>query len=311
MKLLLLLTLAAISHARPRTPSFHPLTSSDPTLNKTGYTTLFLETFPGGAGTLPSSTNWLFDLGTSYPGGPSQWGNNEHETYTNSPSNIHITDNNTLAINPRLNGGIWTSARIETQRTDFVAVAGGKLYVEARIKLGGAPTAKQQGIWPAFWALGAGFRGNYSNWPEVSEWDILETVNGGGMHSTLHCGTAPKGPCDEYNGIAALEQSFVRDMWHTVGLVIDRSMCQPGGNGTWLDETLNWYLDGRKILTVSGRDIADEGVWSAVAHDGHFLLLNVAVGGNWPGAPNSQTIDGPSVGMEVDYVGVWKSIDLR
>jgi hypothetical protein len=69
---------------------------------------------------------------------------------------------------------------------------------------------------------------------------------------------------------------------------------------------LNWYLDGTKVFTVSGQQVGDEKTWTALAHNGHFLLLNVAVGGNWPGAPNSKTIDGLTVAMEIDYVGVWK-----
>lgn len=80
------------------------------------------------------------------------------------------------------------------------------------------------------------------------------------------------------------------------------------GNGSWMDESLNWYLDGMLKFSVHGSRVADEGTWDMLAHKEHFLLLNVAVGGNWPGPPNSRTIDGPSVGMEVDYVGVWNSL---
>jgi beta-glucanase (GH16 family) len=101
--------------------------------------------------------------------------------------------------------------------------------------------------------------------------------------------------------------SFSRGQWHTVGFMVDRSMSGSGGKGTWMDETLNWYLDGSQVFSVSGKKVGDEKTWKAVAHDAHFLLLNVAVGGSWPGGPNGQTIDGTSVGMEVDYVGVWKS----
>jgi len=207
-----------------------------------------------------------------------------------------------------LDGG-WTSGRIETQRSDFQAKEGGRLLVESRIKLGTAKKERQQGIWPAFWALGSDFRGNYTNWPSTSEWDILEVVSGGDlMYSTAHCGFAPGGPCNEYNGLGNGGVAFSRGVWHTVGFMVDRSMTGYGKNETWLHETLNWYLDGANVFTINGSRVGDEETWKVLAHGEKFLLLNVAVGGNWPGAPNNETIGGPSVGMEVDYVGVWNSI---
>jgi beta-glucanase (GH16 family) len=296
------LIVAAISSASP-TRVLPRAISSDPYLLKANLTSIFLETFPGAPGTLPSSTNWLFDLGTSYPAAAAHWGNSESETYTNATTNIQITSNNTLTITPRLQRGSWTSARIETQRSDFAAAKGGKLYIEGCIKLGTAPASKQQGIWPAFWALGSSFRGNYNNWPAASEWDFLETINGGStMFSTLHCGVTPGGPCNENNGIESGGVPFSRGVFHSVGFMVDRSM-----KGTWKDETLSWYLDGTKIFSITGAKIGSQSTWESVAHDKHLLLLNVAIGGSWPGAPNNQTIDGPSVGMEVDYVGVWST----
>jgi beta-glucanase (GH16 family) len=274
-----------------------------------GYVPAFFDAFLGLPGTLPSSFNWIFDVGTQYPGGPARWGNNEYETYTTSPSNIQITQNQTLTITPRLSNGTWTSARIETQCDEFVALPGGKLYVESRIKLGDAPASQQQGIWPAFWSLGCEFRGNYSNWPAASEWDFLESVNGlPTMYSTLHCGLTPGGPCNEDDGLGSGGVGFSKGVFHTVGFMVDRSMCGKNSKATWLNETLNWYLDGEKIFTVSGATVGDEDTWDMVAHQEHFLLLNVAVGGNWPGAPNIATTDGSSVAMEVDYVGVWNSL---
>jgi hypothetical protein len=277
---------------------------------KDGFVSTFVESFPGYPNTLPSSSNWIIDLGTQYPGGAERWGNNEFETYTNSTSNIYITSDNNLAIVPQKSAdGTWTSGRIETQRSDFQASEGGKLYIESRIKLGDAEQKYQQGIWPAFWALGSDFRGNYTNWPAVSEWDILEVVSGTDlMYSTAHCGYAPGGPCDEYNGLGNGGIAFSHGVWHTIGFMVDRSMTGFGQNGTWLNETLNWYLDGTNVFTISGARVADQATWTELAHGKKFLLLNVAVGGNWPGAPNTETIGGESVGMEVDYVSVWNSI---
>ena len=278
-------------------------------ISRPGFYPTFFDSFTGYPGTLPSSSNWIIDLGTSYPGGAERWGNNEYETYTSDTSNLQVTSQSTLAITPRLTAAGWTSARIETQRSDFMAKEGGKLFVEARIKLGGAPASQQQGIWPAFWALGSEFRGNYTNWPAATEWDFMEVVNGlPTIYSTIHCGYAPGGPCNEYNGLGDGGVPFAMGVWHTVGFEVDRSMCGETGNGTWKEESLKWYVDDALKFTVNGSTVGDEETWKKLAHKEHFLLFNVAVGGNWPGPPNNMTIDGPSVGMEVDYVGVWNSI---
>ncbi|MCJ1357642.1 MAG: hypothetical protein MMC33_007638 [Icmadophila ericetorum] len=269
---------------------------------KPGFTAIFLDQFTGTAGSLPSSSNWIIDQGTQYPGGAPQWGNNELETYTASTSNLQITKSGTLYIIPQKNTTGWTSGRIETQRSDFACAMGKKMLVEASIKLGAAPVAEQQGIWPAFWALGSSFRGNYTNWPAATEWDFLEAVNGAStIYSTAHCGTAPGGPCNEYNGLGDGGIAFTRSVFHTVTFQIDRSMTGPGTKGTWKNETLMWFLDGKSVFSITGAQVGDQNTWAALAHDAHFLLLNVAVGGSWPGNPNSQTIGGVTVGMEVDY----------
>jgi beta-glucanase (GH16 family) len=277
---------------------------------KVGFTNTFFDDFLGTPGSLPSSADWQFDLGTtSYPGGP-QWGTNEVETMTNSTSNIVITSNQTLLITPQVNSGAWTSSRIETVSSNFVCASGGKLFIEARIKLGNAPVAQQQGIWPAFWALGSAFRGNFTNWPKVSEWDILESVNGGPtMYTTIHCGIAPGGPCNEYNGIGS-NTRFTKGVFHIVGFQVNRN-----ASGTFRDETLTWFLDGNVVFTVNGANVNDQAAWEQLAHQPKFLILDVAVGGSFPNAlspsgftPTSATIGGPSVSMEVDYVGVWNSV---
>ncbi|KAA8647979.1 uncharacterized protein ATNIH1004_003862 [Aspergillus tanneri] len=210
---------------------------------------------------LPSSENWIFDVGTSYPGGAPNWGTHEVETYTTSPANIRVTRDDTLTITPRVSSNrTWTSSRIETQRTDFAATPGGRLYIEGRLKTGSAPTYKQQGIWPAFWALGVDFRSNYTAWPAASEWDLMEVVNG-----------LPK--------------------------LIEVQECGMG--------ELKWYLDGQQVFQIPAARINSSTTWENIAHKGHFILLNVAVGGDWPGQPNATTVGGESVQLEVDYIRVW------
>ncbi len=205
-----------------------------------------------------------------------------------------------MQIIPIKKNNAWTSGKIESRRSDFVCAAGKKLYVEASIKLGAGAASIQKGIWPAFWALGSEFRGNYGNWPSVSEWDLLEAINGGNvMYSTIHCGTIKGGPCAETNGIGNGGVSFSRGVFHKVAFQVDRT------SNVWTTESLNWYLDGTKVFTITGARVNDRTAWEHLAHHPHFLLLNVAVGGGWPGQPNSATV---GVGMEVDYVGVWNSL---
>ncbi|KAL2070301.1 hypothetical protein VTL71DRAFT_13327 [Oculimacula yallundae] len=275
---------------------------------KPGYLPTFLETFEGASDSLPSRSDWIIDLGTSYPGGPSQWGNAEYQTYTDSQNNIRITDDKTLTITPRLESGVWTSAKIET-RQSFAAAPMGKLLIEAKIKLGTVPASQQQGIWNAFWAIGKDFRGNYWNWPEVTEWDILEIINGASsMISTVHCGTRPGGPCNEDNGVGNTGAKFSRGEFHTVSLVVDRTVNDAAGQANWRTESMTWALDGNNVLVLKGARIGNKAAWEKLAYSEHFLLLNIAIGGNWPGAPNAQTVDGSSVAMEVEYVGVWNSV---
>ncbi|KAL4763579.1 glycoside hydrolase family 16 protein [Aspergillus foveolatus] len=277
---------------------------------------------------LPSSSVWLFDTGTSYSGGAPAWGNNELQSYTTSPRNIRITPQNTLQIIPLFSGGNnstgaegqWTSARIETRTTSFAAASGGKLYIESRLRTGCAPSSQQKGIWPAFWALGESFRKNPTNWPMASEWDIMEVINGEHtVYNTLHCGVDSNegGPCNEYNGLGNGGVSWSGCDWHVVGFEVDRSGASLLGAGSgegqgWQEETLTWFLDGEQVHRVSGADVGHEDVWRTIAHKGHFLLLNVAVGGNWPGYPDENTVDGEEVAMEVDYVRVWNAdgVDL-
>lgn len=169
-----------------------------------GLSLTWAEDFIGSANSLPSTDEWIIDTGTSYPGGPANWGTGETQVYTSSADNLRLTGDGVLMIMPlKDNNGVWTSARIETQRTNFMAQEGNKMRIQARILMPDVTGAEAIGYWPAFWTLGSNYRGNYQNWPSVGEFDIMENVNGiDSVWGVFHCGVNPGGPCNETDGIA-------------------------------------------------------------------------------------------------------------
>ncbi|TBL27263.1 carbohydrate-binding protein [Verrucosispora sp. SN26_14.1] len=270
-----------------------------------GWSLVWSDDFTGAAGTLPSSNNWIIDTGTSYPGGPPNWGTGEIQTYTNSTANVSHDGAGNLRITPlRDSSGRWTSARIETVRSNFKAPSGGILAIEGRIQMPNVTGAAASGYWPAFWALGAPYRGNYQNWPGIGEFDVMENVNGlNTVWGVLHCGVAPGGPCDEFNGIGgsrACPGSTCQSAFHTYRFEWDASTSP---------QQLRWYVDGQLYHSVSQSRVG-EPYWSQMtSHAGYFLLLNVAMGGAFPNGvagsttPTSGTVPGRP--MLVDYVAVY------
>jgi beta-glucanase (GH16 family) len=270
-----------------------------------GWTQVWADDFTGPANSLPSSANWIIDTGTQYPGGPPQWGTGEIQTYTNSTTNLAQDGSGNLRITPvRGSNGQWTSARIETQRTDFKAPAGGVLRIEGRIQMPNVTGAAAAGYWPAFWALGAPYRGNYQNWPSVGEFDVMENVNGiNAVWAVLHCGVNPGGPCNETLGIGANRPcpgSTCQSAFHTYSFEWDRSVSP---------NQLRWYVDGQQFHTVTQSQVGEPHWSNMTGHNGYFLLLNVAMGGAFPNGvagsatPTAATVSGRP--MLVDYVAVY------
>ncbi|MGW7794195.1 glycoside hydrolase family 16 protein, partial [Streptomyces tricolor] len=263
-----------------------------------------LDDFTGAAGTGVNTSIWQFSTGTSYPGGPANWGTGEVETMTSSTSNVSLDGNGNLLITPRRDSaGRWTSGRIETNRTDFQPPSGGKLRVQSRIRLPDVTGAAAKGYWPAFWMLGAPFRGNYWNWPGVGELDIMENVQGlNTAWATMHCGTNPGGPCNETSGIGnstSCTGTTCQAGFHTYTMEWDRSTSP---------EQIRFLLDGVVFHTVRA-DQVDATTWKNATDHGFFIILNVAMGGGFPaafgGGPDGGTEPGHP--MVVDYVQVLQS----
>ncbi|MFD5698478.1 glycoside hydrolase family 16 protein [Streptomyces lasiicapitis] len=270
-----------------------------------GWTLQWSDDFNGPARSLPSAANWQIDTGHNYPGGPGNWGTGEIQNYTSSPDNLSLDGNGNLRITPLRDGsGNWTSGRIETKRADFKAPAGGTLAIEGRIQMPNVTGEQALGYWPAFWALGAPYRGNYWNWPSIGEFDVMENVNGiNSVWGVLHCGVNPGGPCNETNGIGANRAcpgASCQSAFHTYRFEWDR-VASPN--------VLRWYVDGQLYHSVDQNRVGAEAWNNMTNHAGYFILLNVAMGGAFPdgvagrATPVPATVPGRA--MAVDYVAVW------
>ncbi|MFC7588590.1 glycoside hydrolase family 16 protein [Nonomuraea antimicrobica] len=272
-----------------------------------GWSLVWSDDFNGAANTLPSSNDWIIDTGHSYPGGPANWGTGEIQNYTSSTANLSQDGAGNLRITPlRSSSGEWTSARIETRRADFKPADGRVLRIESRLQMPNVTGAAALGYWPAFWALGAPYRGNYWNWPGIGEFDVMENVNGiDSVWGVLHCGVNPGGPCNETNGLGASRAcpgSTCQSAFHTYRFEWDRSVSP---------NQLRWYVDGQQFHSLSQAQF-DATTWANMTgHAGYFLLLNVAMGGAFPNGVSGQTTPTaatvPGRPMVVDYVAVWQS----
>ncbi|KAF2225630.1 beta-glucanase [Elsinoe ampelina] len=271
-----------------------------------GFNLTWSDDFTGPFGTLPNKDDWIIDIGTSYPGGPPNWGNGEAQYYTDDPANLRLTGDGNLQITPlRSPNGTWTSARIETQRTNFKARKGGKMRIQARIQTPDVSGREALGYWAAFWTLGRDLRGNYQNWPSIGELDIMENLNGEDRHfGVMHCGINPGGPCNEPSGLGANQacpNSPCPGNWHVYAIEVDR---------TRRPETVRWFVDGEYYHNVTETVVGRE-TWEQAIHEGHFVLLNLAMGGTFPNAltnvstPTNGTVPGRP--MLVDYVAVYNS----
>lgn len=221
----------------------------------------------------PDATKWIYDIGK----GPNNdgWGNAELQTYTNKAENIIVADGN-LKITAIKNGNNFTSARIKT--SGLFEQSYGRF--EARIKLPWGP-----GIWPAFWMLGNDI--NTKGWPQCGEIDIME---GKGqepniIHGTLH------GP--GYSGGAAITDSYG---FENARFDTDYHLYAV----EWTESSIDFYVDDVLYNRISPTQVTGEWVYN---HP-FFIILNVAVGGNYVGWPTSAT-PFPQT-MYVDYVRVYQ-----
>ncbi len=236
------------------------------------YGLIWQDEFDGPAGQLPDATRWQFDIGTD-------WGNAQLEYDTDRASNVSLDGNGNLAITAleeEYEGQHYTSGRIKTKGL-FEQHKG---RFEARIKL---PVG--QGIWPAFWMLGDNI--DEVGWPNCGEIDIMEYLGQEPrvLHGTLH-GPGHFGD-DAVTSSHTLAQGGFHLGFHNFAVQWDRNL-------------ITWYVDGHPYHTATPDNLPPGATW---AYDHPFyMILNVAVGGNWPGSPDQNTVF-PQV-MLVDWVRV-------
>jgi beta-glucanase (GH16 family) len=249
--------------ATPANPS--PIPSPTPTPGPLAWS----DEFDGPANSPPDPSKWAYDLG----GGG--WGNQELETYTSSTDNVHLDGNGHLIIRVISSGSTFTSARLKTQ--GLVTAQYG--HLEARIKL---PAGR--GIWPAFWMLGSNI--TTVGWPQCGEIDVMENI---GSEPSVNHGSA-HGP--GYSGSHSLTARYMlpdnarfSDDFHTFAI-------------DWTPGTIVFSVDATSYETITRSNLPSGAVW--VFDAPFFVLLNVAVGGTFPGSPDATTVFPQE--MVIDYV---------
>jgi beta-glucanase (GH16 family) len=253
---------------------------TSPPADHSSWTLVWNDEFNQSNGSTPDRSKWVIETGGN------GWGNNELEYYTNRVQNVQIQDGN-LVITARHEGysdneGVfrgYTSARIKTQQK-FQQTYG---RFEARIQI-----PRGQGIWPAFWLLGD--TADKKGWPGEGEIDIMENIGKepSMVHGTIH------GP--GYSGDGGLSSDFssadgkpFADAFHVYAV-------------EWESNAIRFYVDDNLYATRTPADLPKGARW--VYDHPFYIILNVAVGGSWPGDPDFTT-KFPQT-MLVDYVRVYQ-----
>ena len=245
-----------------------------------GWNLVWSDEFNGPDGSAPDSSKWTYDLGGK------GWGNSELECYTNRLQNAHIQGGNLVITAQKENitcsDGVssnYTSARLKTQ--SLFTQAYGRF--EARIKI---PAG--QGMWPAFWMLGNNI--TTAGWPTCGEIDIMENIGKepGTVHGSLH-GPSTTSRTSDATAPFSLPagQAFAND-FHLYAV-------------EWEPSVVRFYVDTNLYATFTQSQWPAGGTW--VFDHPFFIILNVAVGGTWPGSPDNTTLFPQQ--MLVDYVRVY------
>lgn len=251
-----------------------------PLLCQAGWELVWSDEFEQANGTSPDSTKWGFDVGGD------GWGNEQLEFDTSRTNNARIEGGKLVieAKQENFGGRNYTSARMVSKGKWSKAYG----RMEARIKI-----PRGQGIWPAFWMLGNTI--DTAKWPTCGEIDIMENIGKvgeqGKVYGTIH---GPQNGGD-YNGGAGVGGSYtlpggaiLGDDYHIYAI-------------EWTTNQIKWFLDDHQYFTATPSSLPGGSTW--VFTQPQFFILNVAVGGRWPGNPDGTTVFPQQ--MLVDYVRVY------
>lgn len=242
-------------------------------LSYPGYTLAWSDEF---SGTSLDLNTWNQETGN----GSNGWGNNELEYYTSSTKNTFVSNGNLIieARKESIGGFNYSSGRMTTQNKKTFTF--GRIDIRAKLPVG-------KGIWPALWMLGTNI--STVGWPACGEIDIMELIGTypGRTHGTMHwkpvTGTnTSKGA--EYN----LSSGNFSQQFHVFSII-------------WSQDMIKWLVDDQLFLTTTKADV---GAANYPFNAPHFFIFNVAVGGNWPGPPDTGTMFPQR--MFVDYVRVFQ-----
>ncbi|MGB7538928.1 MAG: family 16 glycosylhydrolase [Anaerolineales bacterium] len=251
------------------TPTAAPSATPTPEGMRSGWNLIWQDEFAGGA---IDPANWTFDIG----GGG--WGNSEREYYTDRPENARV-EGGMLIIEARaekFSHRDYTSARLKTQ--GLRAFTYGR--IEARMQL---PFGK--GIWPAFWMLGTDI--DQESWPGCGEIDIMEHI---GREPARIYATAHGPGYSAGGGVGThfdLPEGTLSNAFHVYAI-------------EWEPEEIRWYVDNDQYFSINPGQVSGEWVFQ---HP-FFIIINLAVGGTWPGYPDETTIF-PQF-LRVDYVRAYQ-----
>jgi|SRR5579864_807431 len=247
-----------------------------------GYKLIWSDEFNGPDGSAPDKKKWAYDIGV----GENGWGNQELEYYTNHKKNAYIKNGNLVITArrektkaPDATTRQYTSARLKT--LGLFSQTYGRF--EARMKI-----PKGQGMWPAFWMMGDDV--DKVGWPTCGEIDVMENIGKepATVHGSLH-GPSSTGSTSDATKILSLPAGQnLADDFHIYAV-------------EWEPGTVRFYLDSTLYATFDQSQWLAGGKW--VFDHPFFLLLNVAVGGDWPGPPDNTTKFPQR--MLVDYVRVY------
>jgi beta-glucanase (GH16 family) len=229
-------------------------------------------------GTELDTSKWECQIGNGHNG----WGNNEKQYYRAENAVVNDGYLTIIAKEEDFNGFDYTSARIRTiNKGDWKY---GKIEMRAKMPIG-------QGIWPAFWMMPT--KSVYGGWPVSGEIDIMEYLGHqpGIVHGTLHYGARP--PNNKHTGkqFKPDTSDFHKD-FHTFSVI-------------WEEGKFRWFVDGELYQTQT-EWFTTGGDFPAPFDQEFHVILNMAVGGNWPGYPD-ETSEFPQE-FKVDYVRVYQKV---